>query len=99
MIQSYKNKSRIATAIGGIATIITVLGVDQLNTIFPGYGQYIPAIVAVATWYTSQKTEDHRVEIAEKLAVINYEAENNSTVDPAAEYADVVVGDSNDQQF
>ena len=100
-MKSYKTKSKLATAIGGIATIITVLGVDQLNLLFPGYGQYIPAVVALATWYVSQATENHRVEVAEKLAVINYEAENNSTVDPAAEYTnddDVVVGDSYDQQ-
>ena len=67
MTESYKYKSKLATAIGGICTIISVLGVQELTEIFPGYGQYIPAIVAIATWYISQTTENKRVEIAEQL--------------------------------
>ena len=94
MIESYKFKSKLATAIGGICTIISVLGIQQLTEIFPGYGQYIPAIVALATWYLSQTTENKRVAVAEKLAVINYEAENNSTVDPAAAYPDIQTKDN-----
>ena len=78
MTESYKLKSKIATAIGGICTIITVLGVDQLNAAFPGYGQYIPVIVAIATWYLSQTTENKRVEIAEKL--IHEEYQNTTSL-------------------
>lgn len=77
-IESYKYKSQIATAIGGICTIITTLGVEQLASIFPGYGQYIPVIVAIATWYLSQTTENKRVEIAEQLVHEQYN-------DPTAE--------------
>lgn len=77
MTQSYKLKSKLTTAIGGIATIITALGVDQLEAIFPGYGKFIPAIVALATWYTSQTTENTRVEKAEKIAVENYQKQQN----------------------
>lgn len=79
MTQSYKLKSKLTTAIGGIATIITTLGVDQLEAIFPGYGKFIPAIVAIATWYTSQITENTRVEKAEKIAVENYQKQENYT--------------------
>ena len=75
MVESYKFKSKLATAIGGIATIISVLGIDQLTQIFPGYGQYIPVIVALATWYLSQTTENKRVEVAEELAVQNYQVQ------------------------
>lgn len=77
MTQSYKLKSKLTTAIGGIATIITTLGVDQLEAIFPGYGKFIPAIVALATWYTSQTTENTRVEKAKKIAVENYQKQQN----------------------
>lgn len=72
MIESYKTTSRLTTAIGAICTIITVLGVPYLTQIFPGYGQYIPAIVALATWYTSQTTEDTRVDRAKIRAVQEY---------------------------
>lgn len=72
MTESYKLQSKIATAIGGIATIITALGVEQLAAIFPGYGQYIPVIVAAATWYLSQTTENKRVEVAEQMVHEEY---------------------------
>ncbi|MBO6123300.1 MAG: hypothetical protein J6P09_05630 [Methanobrevibacter sp.] len=103
MTQSYKLKSKITTAIGGIATIITTLGVDQLEAIFPGYGKFIPAIVAIATWYTSQITENTRVEKAEKIAVENYQKQENYTEydeiigydDPTTEDTEVV-GENDD---
>ena len=82
-IESYKTKSKIATAIGGIATIISVLGVEQLNSLFPGYGQFIPAIVALATWYLSQTTENKRVEVAEQLV---HEQYNDPTPEINPEY-------------
>lgn len=72
MVESYKLKSKLATAIGGIATVISVLGVDQLQAAFPGYGQWIPVIVALATWYISQTTENKRVAIAEQLVHEQY---------------------------
>lgn len=72
MVESYKFKSKLATAIGGIATIITALGVEQLSTAFPSFGRYIPVIVAIATWYVSQTTENKRVEVAEQLVHEQY---------------------------
>lgn len=71
-MESYKLKSKLATAIGGICTIITILGAEQLNIIFPEYGKFIPAIIALATWYVSQTTENKRVEVAEKLVHEQY---------------------------
>lgn len=73
MVESYKFKSKLATAIGGICTIISVLGVNQLEALFPEFGKFIPAIVALATWYVSQSTENTRVEIAEQLVHEQYE--------------------------
>lgn len=83
-IESYKYKSQIATAIGGICTIITALGVEQLASIFPGYGQYIPVIVAAATWYLSQTTENKRVEVAEQLVHEEYQTDNETPVEEDA---------------
>ena len=101
MVQSYKIKSKTTNAIVFLAGLITYLGKDNLATILPEkYANLAPVIVLIAGYVAVQVTENIRVEKAEKLAVINYEAENNSTCDPAAEYDDsVVVGDSNDQQF
>ena len=72
MVESYKLKSKLAKAIGGIATVITTLGVNQLEAIFPEYGRFIPVIVALATWYVSQTTENKRVEVAEQLVHEQY---------------------------
>ena len=82
MVESYKFKSQLATAIGGIATIISMLGVNQLEMIFPQFGKWIPIIVAAATWYLSQTTENKRVEIAEQLVHDEYKH------DPVTEYED-----------
>ena len=103
MTESYKLKSKIVTAIGGICTIITILGVNQLEAIFPEYGRFIPAIVALATWYSSQKTEDTRVEKAEIKAVENYQKQQNYNeydiiigYDNPTTEQDIVVGGSDD---
>ena len=78
-IESYKNKSRIATAIGGICKVISILGVQQLTEIFPEYGKWIPAIVALATWYISQSTEEKRVSIAEQRVEEKYNVNDPTT--------------------
>lgn len=72
MVESYKSKSKLATAIGAIATIISILGVDQLQSMFPQFGIYIPAIVAIASWYLAQSTENKRVEVAEQMVEEKY---------------------------
>lgn len=73
MVETFKYKSKFATAIGAVATIISVLGVDQLQALFPSFGQYIPAVVALATWWISQSTENTRVEVAEQMVREEYE--------------------------
>lgn len=100
MIQSYKYKSKITNAIVFLAGLITYLGKDAIAQILPPeYANLAPIIVLIAGYIAVQVTENKRVEHAEELAVINYEAENNATIDPAAEYNyDTVVGDLYDQQ-
>ena len=79
MVESSRVKSKLATAIGAVCTIISVLGVNQLEALFPEYGKFIPAIVALATWYVSQSTENKRVEVAEQIVHEQYE---DSSADP-----------------
>lgn len=84
MVESYKFKSKLATAVGGIATIISVLGVDQLQALFPTFGKYIPAIVALATWYVAQSTENTRVERAQEMVHEEY-AQKEDEAEPEQE--------------
>lgn len=82
MVESYKFKSKLATAIGAVATIISILGVTQLRELFPQFGTYIPIVVAIAAWYLSQSTENKRVEVAEQMVEEKYSSE------PVEEYED-----------
>lgn len=77
MVESYRVKSKLATAIGAICTIISVLGVNQLEALFPEYGKFIPAIVALATWYLAQSTENKRVAVAEQIVREEYEEDQS----------------------
>lgn len=102
MTQSYKIKSKLTNAIVFIAGLITYIGKDNLTTILPKeYANLAPIIILIAGYIAVQVTENIRVEKAEQLAVINYEAENTATIDPASEYStdeDSVAGDSYDPQ-
>ena len=105
MVESYKYKSKIATAVAFLATIIVSLGKDGLTKIIPAeYVWIIPVLVTIASWILAQKTEDHRVVVAEQKAIEDYKNEIIATdddvdVDPTIEKDelddDVIVGDEN----
>lgn len=81
MVESFKYKSKIATAIAFIAMIITALGKDGLTQIIPAeYVWTIPVLIGAASWILAQKTEDHRVEVAEEMVHEQY-----NDVDPTTE--------------
>ena len=78
MIESYKNKSKIATAISFIAAFITYIGKDGLTQIIPAeYANIIPIIVLIAGYIVTQTTENKRVEVAEQI-----QSEKYNQVDP-----------------
>lgn len=91
MVESYRIKSKLITAIGGIATIISILGVNQLEALFPEFGKFIPAIVAIATWYTSQTSENKRVDIAQQLVHEQYQDLEESPVENEIKEDNIVV--------
>ena len=98
--ESYKYKSKIATAIGFLATIIVSLGKDGLTKIIPAeYVWIIPVLVTIASWILAQKTEDHRVVVAEQKAIEDYKNEIITTdnddvdVDPTIEDEDEIIID------
>ena len=68
MTETYKYKSKIATAISFIAALIAYLGKDGLTQIMPAeYAFLIPILVFCAGYVLTQSTENKRVEIAEQL--------------------------------
>lgn len=68
MVESYKTKSKIATAISFIAAFITFIGQDGLTQIIPAeYAHLIPFIILVAGYILTQTTENRRVAVAEQL--------------------------------
>lgn len=98
MVESYKYKSKIATAIGFLATIIVSLGKDGLTKIIPAeYVWIIPVLVTIASWILAQKTEDHRVVVAEQKAIEDYQNEittdDDIDVDPTIEDEDEIIID------
>ena len=104
MVESYKYKSKIATAIGFLATIIVSLGKDGLTKIIPAeYVWIIPVLVTIASWILAQKTEDKRVDVAEQMVHEEYSqtipetTEDDDDVDPTIEdeiiIDDEIVGD------
>lgn len=77
MVESYKYKSKIVTAISFIAAFIIYIGKDGLAQFIPAeYAWLIPIIIFIAGYLATQKTEDKRVEVAEQIV---HEKYNNNT--------------------
>lgn len=92
MVESYKTKSKIATAAAFIAGLIAYIGQDKLATVIPPeYANWVPIIVLIAGYILAQSTENKRVDIAEQLVYENIAQEDNTIeqIDPASEYEEV----------
>jgi len=73
MVQSYKNRSKLANAIVFLAGLITYIGVDNLAKIMPREWAYLaPIIVMIAGYIIVQTTENTRVEVAEQIITEKY---------------------------
>lgn len=73
MVESYKLKSKLATAISFIAMFIAYMGKDGLAQIIPPqYAWLIPPLVGIAAYIVTQSTENIRVEVAEQLVREDY---------------------------
>lgn len=104
MVETYKYKSKFATAISFIAMFIAYLGKDGLAQIIPpDYAWLIPPIVGIAAYIVTQGTENIRVNRAEQMVHEQYsetvpEETDDIIVDPTISEEDeisddVVVGD------
>ena len=86
MVETYKYKSKIATAISFLAALIVYLGKDGLTEIMPAeYAYLIPILVFCAGYVLTQTTENKRVAVAEQMV---YEKLTSDTVDPETETGD-----------
>lgn len=73
MVQSYKNRSKLANAIVFLAGLITYIGVDNLAKVMPKEWAYLaPIIVMIAGYIIVQTTENTRVEVAEQIITEKY---------------------------
>ena len=84
-IQSYKIKSKIATAISFIAMFILYVGKDEIAKILPPeYAFLAGIIVSLAAYITAQKTEDKRAHVAQQMVHEEYQTDNETSVEEDA---------------
>jgi len=88
MVETYKYKSKIATAISFIAAFIVFIGRDGLTQIMPAeYANLIPFIILLAGYIVTQTTENKRVAVAEQMQLEKFaKLVPTEDVDPTAEY-------------
>ena len=74
MVESYKYKSQIATAISFIAAFIVYVGEPGLRQIIPPeYAFLAPILVLLAGYFVTQQTENKRVDVAEQIVHDQYD--------------------------
>ena len=94
MVETYKYKSKIATAISFIAALIAYLGKDGLTAIMPPeYANLIPILIFAAGYVLTQTTENKRVDIAEQM-VYEKIAQENQDVTPETYDTDIFDNDA-----
>ena len=82
MTETYKYKSKIATAISFLAALVAYLGKDGLTQIMPEeYAFLIPIIIFCAGYILTQSTENKRVEIAEQIIEEKYTTDDELASD------------------
>ena len=105
MVETYKYKSKFATAIAFIAALISYLGKDGLAQFIPEeYAFLIPILVFAAGYVVAQSTENKRVEVAEQMVHEQYNepTQEDVVVDPTINDEDeitddpVIVGDEDE---
>jgi len=73
MVESFKYKSKITTAVSFLAALVVYLGRDGLAEVMPAeYAYLIPIIVFCAGYVATQQTENIRVATAEQMVHEEY---------------------------
>lgn len=67
---TYKYKSRLITAIAFVAMLLAAITPDAWQSLLPNqYWVFIPTIITILTYLSTQISEEKRVEIAEKIVL------------------------------
>lgn len=97
MLESYKNTSRLWTLIMALLTAISMIGVEEWQTILPQkYVFLAPIIVAFLGYFVAQYTEEKRVNRAEELVHKKYSSSEAQTEEELVECNDYIYSDSED---
>ena len=73
MVETYKYKSKLATAISFIAAFIIYVGKDEIAKILPAeYAFLAGIIVLIAGYIVTQGTENTRVDVAQQMIKEKY---------------------------
>ena len=97
MVETYKYKSKIATAVSFISALIAYLCKDGLTAIMPPeYANLIPILVFAAGYVLTQSTENKRVDIAEQLVLENIAKENLDPTEPVLNHEYEITGETDD---
>lgn len=102
MTESYKVKSKIATAVSFIAAFIVYVGKDALAQVLPeGLAYLAPIIVLFAGYIVTQTTENTRVATAEQLIHEEYanqsSDEGNVVVNLTLDGEDIITEDAGEE--
>lgn len=91
MVESYRVKSKLATAISFLAAFIVYVGKNQLAAVLPEELAYLaPVIVLIAGYIATQGTENKRVDVAEQIVHEQY-AEDNTESEIESEDENIIV--------
>lgn len=72
-MESYKNKSKIATLLSFIAAFIVYVGKDEIAKLLPPeYAFLAGLIVLIAGYFVTQQTENKRVDVAKQIVHDQY---------------------------
>lgn len=67
---TYKYKSRLITAIAFVAMLLAAITPDAWQSLLPNqYWVFIPTIITILTYLSTQISEEKRVEVAEKIVL------------------------------
>jgi hypothetical protein len=95
-MESYKNKSKIATLLSFIAAFIVYVGKDEIAKLLPAeYAFLAGLIVLIAGYFVTQSTENKRVKVAEQMVHEEYQNEDDDPTieDELNEDYDEIVGE------
>ena len=96
MTETYKYKSKIATAISFIAAFIIYIGKDEIAKLLPAEYAFLASVIVILAGYIlAQGTENKRVEVAEQMVHEQYDQDDAPGI-TSTEDIEPITGDEDD---